>query len=79
MLVQGLQERENWPGSEGERVFITEGKGRGECAREREQLVQRLVTGRKDRQGDQPTKGDLGRLGDSGSSRSLYQGPWSLS
>jgi len=33
VLVQGLQERENWPGSEGERVFITEGRGRGECAR----------------------------------------------
>lgn len=47
VLVQGLQERENWPGSEGERVFITEGRGRGECAREREQLVQRLVTGRR--------------------------------
>ena len=46
VLVQGLQDGKTGPGSEGEQVFTTEGWGRGECTRERGQLVQRLVAGR---------------------------------
>lgn len=48
---RGFKIGKTGPGSEGEQVFITEGWGGGECTQEREQLVQRLVTGRHSCQG----------------------------
>ena len=54
---RGFKRGKTGPGSEGEQVFITRAGGGGECAREREKLVQRLVTGRRECQG----KGKTGK------------------